>query len=130
MKPARNHSFPHQLINSDYKGPVLDSVPGDVDCGSKDNQDKENALGTIISLGIVIWLIYQIPGCFSYDCHDEAVKVRMCTYELDDYVNHNEKGLKKYKECVKMYRKWENKCVSKEKREKYKALDDNFFFLK
>ena len=96
----------------------------------KDNQDKENALGTIISLGIVIWLIYQIPGCFSYDCHDEAVKVRMCTYELDDYVNHNEKGLKKYKECVKMYRKWENKCVSKEKREKYKALDDNFFFLK
>lgn len=95
----------------------------------KNNQTQENMWGSFLFLWAIVWLIWQIPGCFSYDCHDEAMKVRMCTYELDDYVNHNEKGLKKYKECVKMYRKWENKCVSKEKREKYKALDDNFFFL-
>jgi len=41
MKQARNHSPPHQLINNDYKGPILDCVPGDVECGSKDNQNKE-----------------------------------------------------------------------------------------
>lgn len=41
MKQARNHSLRHQLINNDYKGPILDCVPGDVECGSKDNQDKE-----------------------------------------------------------------------------------------
>ena len=55
----------------------------------------------------------------------------MCRYELKDYALHTEKIQKKHLECVKMYEKWENKCVNKELREEYKSLKkyDNFLFL-